>query len=731
MSVTDSITSNLGPSFAAELRGRTDAELIELFELRPDLISPIPADMTALASRATSAPSLIRAIETLNLWQLQVLEACAVIEDSFTGEEIVELTAAAAVAAISELHSLGLIYRDGKGYRTPRAVREILGESIAGLGPSLFGPVDFKGLKKAPPAARDLLAKLTWGPPRGQVEDIAKRGTPIEWLLTNHYLIPIDTKTVALPREVAIHLRGGKIHREQHTNEPELETKDVKSAAVDQAAIAAITNILRLISELANYWAEETPTVIQSGGLGLRDLRKTSEHLGIEEQFTGFIAELAYQSGIITIEGDGRILPTVNFDLFQSKDLEEQWVELVTTWRLSSRVAGLIGRSESRNATALGSELDRSSAVRLRELTLSALLSAKDGAPALNSLVTRVAWNYPHRRTVAMTDEIVRWTAREAEWLGLTGAGAISTFGTRFLIGAKKLGLQTALPKPVDHILIQGDNTAIAPGPLMVDLARQLSTFADIESRGSATVYRFTEKSIRRGIDHGHTGEEISNFLAQVSKTPVPQPLQYLVSDVARKHGQLRVGTATSYLRSADESALKAILSDRALEHLRLRLLAPQVLIADAEAADLIADLRDAGHYPVGENISGAVIKETATLRAKSRPRPPRILSEPVRPSSEIMQMALRALRTGERSTKRPGGGELPRSSAAETLALLNEYLGKGVALRIGYADTNGAVSLRTIDPLSLSMGTLIARDHLTNGITPLKLARITGVTRA
>ncbi|MFM8329673.1 MAG: hypothetical protein ACKN80_05440 [Actinomycetales bacterium] len=60
-----SVTSAM-PTFAQELRARSDEELIQLFNLRPDLITPIPADIGALATRATSAPSLIRAIESLN-----------------------------------------------------------------------------------------------------------------------------------------------------------------------------------------------------------------------------------------------------------------------------------------------------------------------------------------------------------------------------------------------------------------------------------------------------------------------------------------------------------------------------------------------------------------------------------------------------------------------------------------------------------------------------------------
>ena len=45
--------------------------------------------------------------------------------------------------------------------------------------------------------------------------------------------------------------------------------------------------------------------------------------------------------------------------------------------------------------------------------------------------------------------------------------------------------------------------------------------------------------------------------------------------------------------------------------------------------------------------------------------------------------------------------------------------------------DANGGVSLRIIDPLSISLGTLVAKDHATNAITPFKIARITGVTTA
>jgi hypothetical protein len=71
-------------SFADYLRGLDDAALLRLFTHRADLISPVPPDMASLAVRASSAPSLARAIDALNAWQFQVLEACAVATEPFT-----------------------------------------------------------------------------------------------------------------------------------------------------------------------------------------------------------------------------------------------------------------------------------------------------------------------------------------------------------------------------------------------------------------------------------------------------------------------------------------------------------------------------------------------------------------------------------------------------------------------------------------------------------------------
>ena len=119
------------------------------------------------------------------------------------------------------------------------------------------------------------------------------------------------------------------------------------------------------------------------------------------------------------------------------------------------------------------------------------------------------------------------------------------------------------LPEPVDHVLAQPDLSLIAPGPLVAELADTLAVVADVESSGGATVFRVSESSVRRALDAGWSATDLHDFFARASRTPVPQALDYLIDDVARQHGRLRVGAIESYVRSDDHGLLSQVLNDR------------------------------------------------------------------------------------------------------------------------------------------------------------------------
>jgi len=724
-------------SFSDYLRSVDDAALLDLFTARPDLVTPVPPDIASLAVRACSAPSLARAIDSLNQWQFQVLEATASLNEPFLEKSVVTLTDKEAKGALEHLVRIGLVYPSDDGMRLPTQLRDVIGTEPAGLGPASMAKLKLSELDDAPADSKKVLERLIWGPPRGSVGDIKNPGPGVNWLLEKKFLVPLDQRTVILPREVAIALRGGKIHKERFIKQPSLSGAKRDERQINLAAIANVSTVLRWVEELLNFWADEPADALRAGGLGVRDLKIIATHLGVDESCTAFVTELAYLASLISIDADDRILPSNKFDIWLMQTPADRWQMLASQWLITSRVSGLVGRVEAKNVAALGPELDRVNAARVRALTLELLRENQGIAPEWNSFKEVLSWRAPVRRNSSLQDELAEWTLREAEWLGITGQGALSKFGAQFLAGDDLSSINEDLPKTVDHILIQSDNTAIAPGPLEHEISQALAMVAEIESRGGATVYRFTESTIRRALDHGKTGDEIKTFLIKTSKTPMPQPLEYLIADVAKKHGKLRVGNTSSFIRCEDTALISQIMNDKKLEILALRRIAPEVVICDMDATDAMRVLRECGYLPAGESANGMILTGPRSNRALTKPRPPRVIGEVEIPDTETLKTAIRALRTGEKSTYRQTRlrqvasealGQLPRTTANETMDILNQFIIDEKTLSIGYADNNGGVTHRIIDPIRISAGALIARDHATGEVQSFRIPRITGV---
>jgi hypothetical protein len=719
-------------SYADYLRSLDDAALIALFESRSDLTSPVPSDIASLAVRASSIPSLVRAVDSLNKWQLQVLEAAAVLSEPFSEKELLQHTDKSAKFALAALVDRALIYLGHDGYRIPNNLRDVLGNEIAGLGTPAAKKLKLKDLESAPAASKKVLDAMVWGPPRGAVADVKKPNPGLKWLLDEGFVSPVNQQTVVLHREVALHLRGNKVHRELATTQPEIVGRSVDAKGLQLAAISNVTTFLRWVEEVLNFWGQEPPTALKAGGIGVRDLRDLSQHLGVDTDCTSFIIEIAYISGLLTIDPDDRVLPTHQFDIWLAQPASVKWENLISAWLITSRLSGL-------DAAPMGPELDRSTASIIRKKLLSLLDSAESLSPTHESLLAAIQWNLPYRRTGGIPEDYIRWISREAEWLGVTGQGALSTYGQLVLAGEDLAAIDADLPKTVDHILIQSDNTAIAPGPLEHEVSQELDLIADIESRGAATVFRFSEASLRRGLDHGRTGEEILAFLKKTSKTSVPQPLEYLIGDISKKHGKLRIGNTSSFIRCEDTALITQIIKDKKVEALGLRRIAPEVLICTHDAHDAMNILRAAGYLPAAEDSQGLLLSGPRIQRAQTKARPPRIVGEFEQPAREILEIAVRTIRTGEKSSAKQSTlrdisqealGTLPRTTANETLELLTRHLRENPtkSLSIGYADNNGLVSHRIIDPLKISSGSLMARDHATGEVLTFRIPRITGV---
>ena len=727
------MSPNLRPSrsLADELRARSDENLQALFRQRPDLLSPLPTDITALAARASSSPSIARVLDGLTTWEIQVLEILAVLPEPVTLDSLLEMAGANAQAPFEKFRTLALIYRDEEQVRVLNSVRDALGPEPAGLGP--VGLSDrkrwVKRLDQAPPAAKAMLDKLTWGPPRGTVTDVKRPTSTVSWLLENQLLTPIDNQTVALPREVGIYLRGNRVHKERLDLPPVYTGKPLTSEDVDSAAIGAVLEILHHIEELLHFWAGEPAAALRSGGIGVREIKRACEELGLDEKYRIFIAELAYISGFVAVHNEEEFLPTPAFDIWRNRTLEERWIEITNHWLSTSRVAGLVGKSERGYIAPLGPEIDRSSISHIKKVTLSLYGEIAPTAVDIGALAERVKWERP-RKAFGSHHDFVHWIAREAQWLGLTGRNALTSFGIALLNSQEEIGMQKLLPQEIDYILIQADNTAIAPGPLHVDLAREMSLIANIESKGGATVYRLSEQSIRRALDNGRSGDDIKKFLTKISKTPMPQPLDYMITDIGKRYGKLRVGISfSSYIRCEDEAQVAAILADKKLVHLQFRQLGSTVLMTEGDTHEAIDSLVSAGYFPALEDRDGVLIaRKHDKARTKAKPRPPKISGELITPSDDLINAALRALRAGDKAATHRKSAPILVGTPSETMATLALAIKSKATVTIGYADSDGGVSERVIEPIHLIAGILMAYDHRSDEVLRFSVSRISGV---
>ncbi|MGV2985676.1 helicase-associated domain-containing protein [Microbacterium sp. AGC85] len=134
--------------------------------------------------------------------------------------------------------------------------------------------------------------------------------------------------------------------------------------------------------------------------------------------------------------------------------------------------------------------------------------------------------------------------------------------------------LQRLLPAEVDRIFLQNDLSAIAPGPLAPALDVRLRGIAARESTAQASSYRFTSESVSHALAAGETASSILEFLEQLSLTGIPQPLEYLVTQTAQRHGLVRVftdpQTERTRVASTDVTLLDAMGVDQSLRPLGL-----------------------------------------------------------------------------------------------------------------------------------------------------------------
>ncbi len=269
--------------------------------------------------------------------------------------------------------------------------------------------------------------------------------------------------------------------------------------------------MLRQVELLVAFWCRTPPPVLRSGGLGVRELRRAAKEMESDEAAAALFVELAVAADLVA-ESEGVApdwVPTTNADIWAAGGPEQRWSLLARTWLDLPRLPGLVGQADDagRPIAALSDGVRRPLAPRDRRRVLAGLAELPPGTAAGSpaALADLLAWRAP-RRGGRLRDEVVGWVLAEATVLGVVALDALSGPGRALLDRSRRdrsPALRAMLPPPVDHVLLQADLTAVAPGPLEPELAAELDLMAEVESAGGATVYRFTESTVRRALDAG------------------------------------------------------------------------------------------------------------------------------------------------------------------------------------------------------------------------------------
>jgi hypothetical protein len=549
----------------------------------------------------------------------------------------------------------------------------------------------------------------------------------LRWAVERGLLVSDGWERAEMPREVSIALRGPGWHAPFTPRPPLPPLAVADAAAVEREAAAAAAALLSAASAVLD---EAPVALLRSGGVGARELKRVSRATGASEFEVGLIIELASGAGVLAGTHD-EVLPSTEYDAWAAEPPAVRLATLVEAW---------YGQPNERLSTIPlkpGSGVPGTEGLRH---TMLAVLSEIGGAlPANGSLIVPLLqWHAPLALDAAGEGSaaviVNLWL--EAVALGLVARGALSPLGRAVLDGTDLVAAaQTLVFEPAERATFQGDLTAVVSGTPSAALGRLLDSCAVREARGAASVWRFTPASVRQALDSGATPAGLLESLRAAGT--LPQAVEYLVNDVARRHGSLRVRAVGCVLHGLDPALLAEVTADRRLAALGLAALTPTILASTRPPAETLAALRAAGYSPVAEDATGEMLVDVPAQRRAERPvtvRRVRRRTPSVRPADAAT--LAKKLITAQEAAQEAAEPETPAArpdlwESGSDLDVFEDAIAKELPVYIEYVNKRGERSGRLINPVEIVADRILhAWCHLRNEERAFALNRILSVSR-
>lgn len=446
------------------------------------------------------------------------------------------------------------------------------------------------------------------------------------------------------------------------------QTTSPQQNDIDRDCGIEIFETLQALTELIFDLEQRLVTEVGKKSVGLPAIKRLASHLKKNNDYAKAIYELAFLADLMSVSS-GRWHLTTLAKHWLDWSQQQRFEHLAKTW------CNILGAA---SASELIASLGTTGQTVSLEKQLSLTYPFADGAVA--SKIAKLA--------------------TLASLIGISANGWLSSWGRSVILGevsvASKVAL-TRLPEPQRKIICQADLTLIAPGPLPTDIEILIRRFADTEQIGMASTYRLSALSISHGLETGLTAQDIRGALEELSGKSLPQPIDYLINESAKRFKRLTIvegdETLRSILKSTDSILLAEINNEQKLKPFSLRAMPDGTLASRFEPELLYFGLRELGFAAVRVDASGNVI---SPINASSETELPQQVSTVIRDIERI--------RLGDPSADDQSESQVFRQIQ---LAIKNK-----TRMRTTVKSNSGTEIEFTLEPIGLANGRLRAKDR-------------------
>ncbi len=408
--------------------------------------------------------------------------------------------------------------------------------------------------------------------------------------------------------EVRIALAGHMFPTWAERSEPVLSSIDepIGVAAHVVAATSVVTQRLAADAVEGKKSGDRRPPV--------KAVRRAGTESAVPVRLAELVTDAAIEIGLlipvdVAAEKKGRgrpappsmhwVLDAERFDAWTSLSPGARWLSVVKAWlQGSGNDRWLIGTAGA----------------RLAAIAALAMLPDGEGVGAAEF----DDWMHEHHAVWTHAGSEV---AGDLALLGVTGSGPIVGLGRAGRAMLSPSARAAATPSSLDAELegestfvVQPDHTIIAPAAAPVDVLEVLVRIAEVESAGSAVVWRISTDQLARAADE-LDASTVLEFLNAHSSVPVPDNVARLVSDHLVSADATTIQPVASLVRCADPTTLSTALAVKAA---KLQLVAPGIAVSSMEPAKVRDALRAKGVATDLLGLDGAPAADSAKAAATS-----------------------------------------------------------------------------------------------------------------